>query len=58
MMLRQGSIEVNGQLILRTYARASDKHQREMAKRLMTPEPDTLSMPYDLQNPSALIPTA
>jgi integrase len=41
-----------GQLILRTYARASDKHQREMAKRLVTPEPDTLSVPYDLQNPS------
>jgi len=26
-----------GQLILRTYARASDKHQREMAKRLVDP---------------------
>lgn len=58
MMLRQGSIEVNGQLILRTYARASDKHQREMAKRLMTPEPDTLSVPYDLQNSSGNLLTA
>jgi hypothetical protein len=45
-----------GQLILRTYARLNYKHQREMAKRLVSPEdPDEVAVAAKEESPVSAV---